>query len=118
MYRSEDIPKSPSQESRPKVILLGSGPYYRATAAQCLHEQNYEIVFVHPDRRGVDLINQRGSYSVVQRSNGGRQLYTVTRCRALHLVTDLRKIVHEIATAHAVLFGAPELTTPTFDKIA
>jgi mannitol-1-phosphate 5-dehydrogenase len=84
-----------------KAVHFGAGNIGRGFVGLILHNAGYEVVFADVNAELIDAIAATPTY-LVREVGAGASTSTVDNYRAFNSVTNVKEVVHEIATADVV----------------
>jgi mannitol-1-phosphate 5-dehydrogenase len=85
-------------QTQNKLVIFGAGKIGRSFIGQVFGRAGYDVVFVDINHDLINLINHRGRYHVIIKSNQVDQIITIDNVRALH-IDDKEKISGELSDA-------------------
>jgi mannitol-1-phosphate 5-dehydrogenase len=85
-------------QNQKKLVIFGAGKIGRSFIGQVFGRAGYDVVFVDVNEELVKLLNHKGEYRVIIKSNTGDQAITIENTRALH-IDDEKNIISELADA-------------------
>jgi mannitol-1-phosphate 5-dehydrogenase len=85
-------------QNQKKLVIFGAGKIGRSFIGQVFGRAGYDVVFVDVNEELVKLLNHKGEYRVIIKSNTGEQAITIENTRALH-IDDEKNIISELADA-------------------